>query len=248
MSAASSPFRRRLTRHAAAPVRPVPAAVRVRLSHRMRRIALAALAVALVAATPARAVVPLGGAPDGLRALTVSGGVAYAVVGSGERATPFALVRSSGTGRSAPQRFGGPGAEFPDVAAVPDGGVVVSWGDQISTGEVYAISRGAAGQGLGTPQTLTSGSGPARPALQPDGTPLLAYPDVLGDATVASAGAETKLTATGPERRHLPLDVAVGADGRAFVLDLVQSGGSSALVLLGPGAPVAPAVWVPAVR
>jgi hypothetical protein len=126
--------------------------------------------------------------------------------------------------------------------------VVVSWGRQISTGQVYEIARTAGGEGLGAPQTLTSGTGPGRLAIEPDGAPLLAYPDLLGDATLVSAGAETRLTATGPERRHLPLDVAVGADGRTFVLDLVQTGGSSALVLLGPGAPGAPAVWVPALR
>jgi hypothetical protein len=214
----------------------------------MRRTTLAALALALVAATPARAAVPLGGAPDGLLALTVSGGVAHAVVGSGDRTQPFALVRSGGRGRSAPQRFGSPGAGFPDVAAGRDDGVVVSWGQRISTGQVYAVAHAAAGGALSAPQTLTSGTGPARLALEPDGAPLLAYPDLFGDATLADGGAETKLTDTAPERRHLPLDVAVDAAGRTFVLDLVQTGASSALVLLGPVAPAAPAVWVPAVR
>jgi hypothetical protein len=217
----------------------------------MRRTLLAALALALAVAAPAPAAVSLGGAPEGLRALTVAGGVAYAVVGSADPAAPFALVRSTGAGRSAPQRFGMLGADFPDLATGPDDTVVATWGEPITSGERYVVARAPAADGdaFGPSQVLATGSGPGKLALALDGAPLLAFPDFKGDA-VLSAGAsfETRLTASAPDRRHLPVDVAVDGAGKAFVLDVVQTGTSSELWLLGPGAPSVPAARIRALR
>jgi hypothetical protein len=219
----------------------------------MRRTALPAvvLALALALAAPAPAAVTLGGAPGGLRALTVAGGAAYAVVGSGEPAAPLELVRSAGAGRSTLQRFGEPGADFPDLATGLDDAIVVSWAQPVSNGERYMVARspGAERGALGAPQTLATGTGPGRLALGLSGEPMIAFPDVDGDAALADGvAAEARLTASAPERRHLPLDMVVDGAGRAFVLDLVQTGDSSQLVLLGPDAPTAPAVSVPALR
>lgn len=216
----------------------------------MRRPVLAGLVVALAAATPARAALPLGGAPDGLQALTVAGGAAYAVVGSGDRAAPFALVRSDGRASWAPQPFGERGAEFPDAATGPGDAVLVSWSRPLSNGESYAVAGAplAPGSPFGPAQAIATGTGPGRLALDPGGEPVLAYPDGQGDAALARGGTEQRMTASAPELRHLPLDLAVDAEGGALVLELVQTRRHSELRLLGPGAPTAPAVSVDELR
>jgi hypothetical protein len=216
----------------------------------MRRLVLAALALTLAAVTPARAALSLGGAPDGLQALAVAGGAAYAVVSSGDRATPFALVRSDGRVFGAPQPFGERGAEFPDVGAGTGGAVLVSWSRPVSQGDRYAVAAAplAPGAPFGPAQAMATGTGPGRLALGPGDEPVLAYPNGQGDAALARGGAEQPLTASAPELRHLPLDLAVDAEGRAFVLELVQTRGHSELRLLGPGAPTAPAVSVDELR
>jgi hypothetical protein len=199
----------------------------------------------------AHAAVSLGGAPGGLEALAVSGGAAYAIVDSGDASAPFALVRSDGASAGAPRRFAERGAEFPDLASGPGDSLVVSWGRPLSNGDGYVVSGAptAPGAAFGAAQPLASGTGPGRLALDAAGTPLLAFPDGDGNtALVRGAAAEEHLTATAPEERHLPLDVAVDAEGRAFVLELVQTRTRSELRLLGPQAPAAPVVSIGALR
>ena len=102
---------------------------------------------------------------------------------------------------------------------------------------------------FGDVQPIANGTGPGRLALDPAGAPLLAFPDDDGNTALVGGGvAEERLTATAPEERHLPLDVAADAEGRAFVLDLVQTRTRSELRLLGPQAPAAPVVAIGALR
>ena len=198
----------------------------------------------------ARAAVSLGGGPDGLEALAVAGGAAYAVVDSGDASAPFALVRSDGARAGAPQRFAERGAEFPDLASGPGDSLVVSWGRPLSNGDRYVLAGAptAPGAPFGAVQSLVSGTGPGRLALDAAGAPLIAFPDSDGNTALLRDGTQEGMTATAPEERHLPLDVAVDAEGRAFVLDLVQRRRRSELRLLGPDAPVAPVVSVGALR
>jgi hypothetical protein len=199
----------------------------------------------------AHAAVSLGGAPGGLEALAISGGAAYAIVDSGDAGAPFALVRSDGFSAGAPRRFAERGAEFPDLASGPGDSLVVSWGRPLSNGDGYVVAGAptAPGAAFGAAQPLASGTGPGRLALDAAGTPLLAFPDGDGNTALARGGAaQEPLTATAPEERHLPLDVAVDAEGRAFVLELVQTRTRSELRLLGPQAPAAPVVSIGALR
>jgi hypothetical protein len=198
----------------------------------------------------ARAAVPLGGGPGGLEALAVAGGAAYAIVDSGDANAPFALVRSDGATAGPPQRFAERRAEFPDLASGPGGSLVVSWGQPLSTGARYVVAGAPTvpGAAFGAVQPLANGTGPGRLALDAAGTPLLAFPDDDGNAALLNAGVEERMTATAPEERHLPLDVAVDAEGRVFVLELVQTRRRSELRLLGPQAPGAPVVSVGALR
>src|SRR5262245_6786129 len=214
--------------------------------HRFLAVAL----VVLVWAAPAHAAVSLGGGPGGLEALAVSGGAAYAIVDSGDSGAPFALVRSDGASASSPQRFAERGAEFPDLASGPGDSLVVSWGRPLSTGDGYVAAGAptAPGAGFGAVQPLARGTGPGRLALDAAGAPLLAFPDDDGNTALLSGGTEARMTATAPEERHLPLDVAVDGEGRAIVLDLVQTRRRSELRLLGPQAPAAPVVSVGGLR
>jgi hypothetical protein len=216
----------------------------------MHRFVVAALGLVLATAPPVHAAVSLGGAPGGLQALAVSGGAVYAVVDSRNAAAPFALVRSTGAAAEAPRDFAEPGADFPDLAAGPVGSLVASWSRPVSNGEGYVIAGAPTSPGatFGAAQPLAFGTGPGRLALDPSGGPLLAFPDRLGDTALVSGEAEARLTATAPEQRHLPLDVAVDAEGRALVLELVQTRTHSELRLLGPQAPAAPVVAVGALR
>jgi hypothetical protein len=216
----------------------------------MHRFLAAALGLVLATAPPAHAAVSLGGAPGGLQALAVSGGAAYAVVDSGNAAAPFALVRSTGASAQAPRDFGDADAEFPDLARGPGDALVASWGRRVSDGERYVVAGvpTVPGAPFGLSQPLAAGTGPGRLALDPAGAPLLAFPNGDGDTALARGTAEERLTASAPAERHLPLDVAVDAQGRALVLELVQTRTHSELRLLGPEAPAAPVVAVGARR
>jgi hypothetical protein len=211
----------------------------------MHRLAVAALALVLLIAAPAQATVAIGGQPRGLLGLTASGGAAYAIVSTRDHAAPFALVRTDGRSKSAPQPFGQLGAEFPDVAAGPNDSVLVSWGQPISNGDRFFVSsapNSSAAQ-FGPAGPLASGTGPGRLAIDPAGQPVVAYPDGDGDAAFTrGSDPEERLTATAPELRHLPLDVALDAAGTAFVVDLVQARTRTELRVLGPNAPAAPIV------
>ena len=216
------------------------------------RPAAALLAVLGLLALPsgARAVATLAEGPgDGLLAVAAGTGSAYAVVGSGDPARPFTLVRSSGRGASLLGRFGTRGAVFPDVAAGP-AGVLVAHGVRTSDGLRYESSLAASGR-LGSSLPLAASTGPARIALNGRAR-VAAFPDSDGDAVIGGVGPEgapllDALTATGPERRHFPLDL-IYALGRPLVLDLDQSGSRSDLRVLGAGVPTAPVLSVPGVR
>jgi hypothetical protein len=216
----------------------------------MRRLLVVALGLVLVTASPARAAVSLGGAPGGLKALAVSGGAAYAVVDSRNAAAPFALVRSAGGSAEAPRDFGDAGALFPDLASGPGDSLVASWGRRVSSGELYVVAGvpTVPGATFGSEQPLAAGTGPGRLALDPTGSPLLAFPNSDGDTALVRGAAEERLTASAPEERHLPLDVAVDAEGGALVLELVQTRTHTELRLLGAQAPAAPVVAVGALR
>jgi len=215
----------------------------------MHRFIVVAL-LALTSAAPAQAAVSLGGRPGGLEALAVSGAAAYGVVDSGDANAPFALVRSDGASAGTPLSFGERGAEFPDLAGGPGDSLVASWGRPLSNGDGYVVAGAptAPGAAFGAVQPLANGTGPGRLALDATGTPVLAFPDGDGNTTLVRGGVGERLTATAPEERHLPLDVAVGADGGAFVLELVQTRTRSELRLLGPGAPAAPVASIGALR
>ena len=224
------------------------------LTRPVRRLAattLAALAVALLAAAPqtAAAAATLGNAPGGLLALTAGRGQAYAVLGSGDPAVPFRLVRSTGRGASSIGRFGVRGARFPDVAAAA-GSLVVAYGRVTSDGLLYESSLAQAG-GFEAHATLGQSTGPARLAL--DGPArLVAFPDLLGDAVLGGRDATDApvrelLSNSAPARRHMPLDLVVD-DGRVLVLDLVQSATRSELCVVGPGAPARAVLSVPGVQ
>jgi hypothetical protein len=219
--------------------------------HRLLVAAQGVLVGALLGVVaPAHAAVSLGGEAGELEALAVAGGAAYAIVNSGDANTPFALVRSDGATAAAPQRFAERGAEFPDLANGPGDSLVVSWGQPRSNGDRYVVAGAptAPGAPFGAAQPLANGTGPGRLALDAAGMPLLAFPDDDGNTALLNAGVEERMTATAPEERHLPLDVAVDAEGRAFVLELVQTRRRSELRLLGPQAPGAPVVTVGALR
>lgn len=216
-----------------------------------RTTTLAALAVALLATAPqaAAATATLGNAPGGLLALTAGRGQAYAVLGSGDPAMPFRLVRSTGRGASSLGRFGVRGAQFPDVAAA-EGSLVVAYGRTTSDGLQYESSLAQAG-GFQADATLGQATGPARLAL--DGPArLVAFPNLLGDAVLGGRDAVDApvlelLSNSAPARRHAPLDLVVN-DGRALVLDLVQSATRSELHVVGPGAPAQAVLSVPGVQ
>lgn len=216
-----------------------------------RATTLATVAVVLLATAPqtAKATASLGPAPGGLLALTAGRGQAYAVIGSGDPAVPFRLVRSTGRGASSIGRFGVRSARFPDVAAA-GGSLVVAYGRVTSDGLLYESSLLEA-QGFGAQSTLGQSTGPARLAL--DGAArLAAFPNLLGDAVIGgrdAAGAPVLelLSNSAPARRHAPLDIAVD-DGRVLVLDLVQSSTRSELRVVGPGAPAQALLSVPGVQ
>jgi hypothetical protein len=198
----------------------------------------------------ARGAVSLGGAPGGLEALAVAGGAAYAIVDSGDANAPFALVRCDGANAGPPRSFAERGAEFPDLVSGPGDSLVVSWGRPLSNGARYVVAGAptAPGAAFGPVQSLVNGTGPGRLALDPAGTPLLAFPDADGNTALLNAGIQERMTATAPEERHLPLDVAVDAEGGAYVLELAQTRRRSELRLLGPNAPTAPVVSIGALR
>jgi hypothetical protein len=211
------------------------------------RAAAAVAAALLTAATPAAASpVRLGAGPNGLLALAAHEGVAYAVIGSADRERPFTLVESSGRDVRVVAGFGVARSEFPDVAVADDGRVGVLWARTSAGGEQYgaqvAPEAAPADPQAGPVEQLGDGTGPARLALDP--APVIAFPDLVGDAalTDSDAGYRT-LTSDGPYLRHLPLDLAVGPDG-PLVLDLVQRRRWSALRVLGQGAPGAPVVTI----
>jgi hypothetical protein len=214
----------------------------------MHRLAVAALALVLLITAPALATVAIGGQPRGLIGLTAAGGSAYAIVHTRDHSLPFAIVRTGGRSRSVAQPFGEPGAEFPDVAAGPNDSVLVSWGRPISNGDLLIISTAPSTSAarFGASELLASGTGPGRLAIDPAGQPVVAYPDGDGDAAFTrGSGPQERLTATAPELRHLPLDVALDPAGAVFMVDLVQSRTRSELRLLGPGAPTAPIAALP---
>jgi hypothetical protein len=213
--------------------------------------ATAAVAAVLLSVAPqtAAAAASLGGSPGGLLALAAGRGQAYAVLGSGDPAVPFRLVRSTGRGVSSIGRFGVRGARFPDVATT-DGSLVVAYGRITSDGLLYESLLVQAG-GFKVHATLGQGTGPARLALAGLAR-LAAFPDLLGDAVLAArdaAGAQVLalLSNSAPVRRHLPLDLVV-RDERALVLDLVQSATRSELRVVGPGAPAQAVLSVPGVQ
>ncbi len=198
----------------------------------------------------AQAAVPLGGSPGGLEALAVSGGAAYAIVDSGTRAR-----RSRSCAPTAPPR-GRRGASAgattssrtsradPATRSSPRGASSCSNGARFVVAERADRARGGVRRRAAARERHRAGAARARPR----GAPLLAFPDDDGNTALGHGVAEERLTATAPEERHLPLDVAADAEGRAFVLDLVQTRTRSELRLLGPQAPAAPAVAVGALR
>lgn len=205
-------------------------------------LSLGALVAPVADAVAAPLVLP-GGA-DGVLGLASSGNRAYAITGSTSAARPFTLVRISGRKARSLGRFGVPEGLFPDVAAA-GGRVVVSWARPAGAG-VILESATSQGGGLGSKRTLGGATGPGRLAL--DGTrPLLAVPDRQGDAAVLDRGAIAGLTATAPEERHLPLDLALDG-GRPVVLDLVQTRDASRLQVVGEGVPRAALVTAPRLR
>lgn len=202
----------------------------------MRRLPLSLAAAALLTApTAARAAVRLPGSGGGLVALAAGRGSAYAVVATGARTRPFRLVGSGGRGANDLGAFGGPGADYADVAA-GDGGPVVESARATSDGYAYDSAAFTAGR-FAAPAVLGEGTGPAVLAL--DGpTRVAVYPDDDGDVAIAlGGGPATTLTHTGPALRHTPLGAVI--DGSTLVLDRVQSQAGSELRVLGPGAPTA---------
>ena len=178
------------------------------------------MAAALALPAPADAAVRL---PGPVVALAAGPGTAYAVVATGSRTRPFRLFRSGGTRARSLGAFGSTGAEFADVAPGP----VVVFGRPTSDGFAYET-----GDGL----RLGEGTGPPLLGVE-SGSPFAAFPDNDGDAVIARGIADlTRLTDTGPELRHGPLDMTDGP----VVLDLVQSGSRSELRVIGPGAPSEP--------
>src|SRR4029077_2027154 len=134
-----------------------------------RFLVAAALALALLIAAPAHATVAIGGQPRGLIGLNASGGAAYAIPRTRDHALAPPLLRTDGRTKSAPQPFGEPGAEFPDVAAGPNDSVLVSWGRPISNGDRFVVASAptpAAAQ-FGPAAPLASGTGPGRLAIDP---------------------------------------------------------------------------------
>ena len=195
-----------------------------------RRISTLVLVICALAAAPAHAAAPvvLGKGPGGLLALGAQDGTAFAVLGARDAQRPFVIVRSSGKGAGAPRALGQPGAEVPDIA-----GSAVAWQREISSGLTYSVDSGSA------PAARGVGSGPPQIAQDGDAT-VLAYPDLVGDATVQVGDAPpVALTADAPEHRHLPLDVA-SEQGQPLVLDLDQRRTDATLRVLGTNAPTAP--------
>lgn len=208
----------------------------------MRALAAALAALAVVAA-PAPAAVRLAAGTGEVQALTVTpSGEALAVVDSPDPARPFALVRSSGAGRSAMGTFGTPGVEFPDVAS-GEGGTFVTWQRPVSGGGECSVAPAA---DLRDATRFTFATGPCRLTVS-DGAPLLAFPDRSGDAAIVRGGATTTLTSSAPERRHLAMDAAAGPKG-PLVLDLVQRRDRTELHVLGAGAPEGAVVSIGALR
>ncbi len=191
----------------------------------MWRVALIVVLWLSAPAVAGAAPVELGEGP--LLGLAARDGTAYAVIASGEPASPFALVRSTGRGAGEAQAFGRPGAADVDVAAGPDG-VEVAWARQISAGLELWVAPATAPQDA---QAQGTGTGPP----QLDGG-TLAYPDRAGDVMRG----DQRLTEDAPEHRNLPLDA-----GQGLVLDLDQRRTITQLRLLGPGAPNAPALSLP---
>ncbi len=205
--------------------------------------ALLAAAVLLAGAPAAHAAAPVRVGPGPLSALAAHGSTAYAAIERDDDSRPLGLVRTTGRRAAKAVAFGSPGAEFPDLAAGPDG-VVVAWGRRISAGQEWLTAPASA---LGDVLVVGQGTGPARLALA-GSKRLVAGPDAAGDAVLASRapGARAdlqQLSATGPYQRHLPLDAAT-LDGEALVLDSVQEPGRSSLRVLGPRAPLAPVARV----
>jgi hypothetical protein len=211
---------------------------------------LVALLVLLALPAPAAGAVRIG--EDGeAYALAVAHGSALAVVESGDRTLPFDLVRSTGAGVSVVGGFGELDSEFPSVAAGDDGRAFAGWGLPVSGG--YAL-RVAPVSALDEPLDGVPGTGPGRLAVGAADV-LLAYPDRDGNAALstlstdrrAAAEAPLALTSTAPFRRHLPLGVAA-VEGGALVLDLIQERSRTELRVIGPGAPAAPILSLPALR
>jgi hypothetical protein len=157
-----------------------------------------------------------------LLALGVQRGVPYAVVERESSSKPFTLVHG---GRNTP--FGIDGAEDPDFGLDADGGLAIVFDRGVSSGLEFDTAPADAPS-----QTTYAGRGTAAPKLD-DGN--LAYPDELGNAVDGA----TTLTGDAPLHRHLPLDAQ-----DHVVLDLDQQRTDTQLKLLGPNAPVAPALHV----
>jgi hypothetical protein len=206
----------------------------------VRRLPLSLAAAALLAApATAAGAANLPGASGGLVALAAGPGSAYAVVSTGERAKPFRLVRSDGSGATSLGAFGVPGSDYADVAADAAGPLTV-FARPTSSGYAYESS------GFGVAARLGEGTG--APVLALDGTSrIAAYPDDDGDAAISRDGSTTTLTSTGPALRNTPLD-AVVTDGSPLVLARAQSRTRSQLRVLGPGAPAAPIASVSGMR
>lgn len=189
-----------------------------------------ALFVVLGLAVPgvARAATPVELGDTPLLALAARDGTAYAVIGSGDAASPFRFASTNMRTMAVSGPFASPGAESPEIAAGPEA-IRIAWARQISAGLEL----------LETPSDELSGAqrvatATAPPQLDGDGT--LAYSDRDGNVVKG----DDQLTNDAPEHRHLPLDAAEG-----LVLDLDQRRTITQLRLLGPNAPNLPALSLP---
>lgn len=225
----------------------------------LRPFAVAVLA-ALAAAPADAATIRLSTRDAEVHALSVTGGLALAIVDSGLRAPPFELVATRGGGSNSIGRFAMRESEFPDVSVDKFGRVVAAWSRPISGGaaiEALAVDLAGA-EPFGPVRWLGESTGPPRLAVS-DGSPVLAFPDRNGNLALISGptdgGAERPaagrtpyvLTTSAPARRHLPLDLVIGPDG-PLVLDLAQTRALTELRLIGPGAPAAPITSARGVR
>lgn len=215
---------------------------------RLLTLCSAAAAIALASGEPAGAAIRVERGDAELAALAVDArGTALAVVDRGGRSDPFVLVRVAGTRRERIDVFGAEKGEWPSVAAA-GGRALVAWARPISGGAELSLAREGDGARLGEPGVAGFATSPGRLAVDAEGRALIAHADERGDvALTGEDGAVATLTADGPERRHLPLDLALTATG-PLVLDLGQTRERSELRVLGEGAPAGPVTSVGALR